>query len=147
MLHEKLFIPINLVLNNNNDYEDDTYWPANGERYGLDPQHAQANGSFFVDCNAGKIHFSSNISGKTVILKYISDGLGTDEEMQVHGITGLRVVDASVMPRITSANLNAPIQMIAARAADFILGKPQLKPFNAEFHFMENTPNQIFVGP
>jgi hypothetical protein len=37
--------------------------------------------------------------------------------------------------------------MIAARAADFILGKPQLKPFNAEFHFMENTPNQIFVGP
>jgi len=70
-----------------------------------------------------------------------------DEEMRVHGITGLRVVDASVMPRITSANLNAPIQMIAARAADFILGKPQLKPFNAEFHFMENTPNQIFVGP
>ena len=70
-----------------------------------------------------------------------------DEEMQVHGITGLRVVDASVMPRITSANLNAPIQMIAARAADFILGKPQLKPFNAKFHLMENTPNQIFVGP
>ena len=70
--------------NNNDDYKDDTYWPANGERYGLDPQHAQANGSFFIDPRLGKIHFSSNISGKTVILDYISDSLGTDEEMQVH---------------------------------------------------------------
>ena len=69
---------------NQDDYQDDTYWPAGGERYGLDPQHAQANGSFYMDCNTGKIHFSSNISGKTVILKYISDGLGTDEEMVVH---------------------------------------------------------------
>ena len=70
--------------NNNDDYEDDTYWPINGERYGLDPQHAQANGSFYIDCVSGKIHFSSNISGKTVILDYISDSLGTDGEMQVH---------------------------------------------------------------
>tara|TARA_R110000737_G_scaffold286093_1_gene292616 strand:+ start:613 stop:1953 length:1341 start_codon:yes stop_codon:yes gene_type:complete len=70
--------------NNNDDYEDDTYWPINGERYGLDPQHAQANGSFYMDHVAGKIHFSSNISGKTVILDYISDGLGTDDEMHIH---------------------------------------------------------------
>ena len=70
--------------NNNDDYEDNTYWPMNGERYGLDPQHAQANGSFYIDCKSGKIHFSSNISGKTVILDYISDSLGTDGEMQVH---------------------------------------------------------------
>ena len=70
--------------NNNDDYEDDTYWPIDGSRYGLDPQHAQANGSFYIDCVSGKIHFSSNISGKTVILDYISDSLGTDGEMQVH---------------------------------------------------------------
>jgi len=70
--------------NNNDDYEDDTYWPMQGGRYGLDPQHAQVNGSFYIDCVSGKIHFSSNISGKTVILDYISDSLGTDEEMQVH---------------------------------------------------------------
>jgi hypothetical protein len=70
--------------NNNDDYEDNTYWPANGERYGLDPQHAQANGSFYIDNRMGKINFSSNISGKTVILDYISDSLGTDAEMQVH---------------------------------------------------------------
>ena len=69
---------------NQDDYIDDTYWPMNGNRYGLDPQYAQANGSFYIDNNSGKIHFSSNISGKTVVLDYISDGLGTDNEMQVH---------------------------------------------------------------
>jgi len=69
---------------NQDDYQDDTYWPAGGERYGLDPQHAQANGSFFIDDLKGTIHFSSNISGKTVALKYLSDGLGTNEEMVVH---------------------------------------------------------------
>ena len=73
--------------NNINDYQDhqnDIYWPNEGKRYGLDPQHAQVNGSFYIDNISGKIHFSSNISGKTVILDYISDSLGTDEEMQVH---------------------------------------------------------------
>ena len=70
--------------NNNDDYEDNTYWPIASERYGLDPQHAQVNGSFFIDNRLGKIHFSSNISGKTIILDYISDNLGTDSEMQVH---------------------------------------------------------------
>jgi hypothetical protein len=69
---------------NQDDYQDNTYWPMDGSRFGLDPQHAQANGSFYIDCKLGKIHFSSNISGKTVILDYISDSLGTDGEMQVH---------------------------------------------------------------
>ena len=69
---------------NQDDYQDDTYWKMSGNRYGLDPQHSQANGSFYIDCKSGKIHFSSNISGKTVILDYISDSLGTDKEMQVH---------------------------------------------------------------
>tara|TARA_R110000765_G_scaffold325281_4_gene416749 strand:- start:588 stop:1994 length:1407 start_codon:yes stop_codon:yes gene_type:complete len=70
--------------NQNDDYQDDTYWPAEGSRFGLDPQHAQANGSFYIDNALGKIHFSSNISGKTIVLDYISDGVGTDAEMQVH---------------------------------------------------------------
>jgi len=69
---------------NQDDYIDDTYWPMDGSRFGLDPQNAQANGSFYIDQVSGKIHFSSNISGKTVILDYISDSLGTDPEMQVH---------------------------------------------------------------
>ena len=69
---------------NQSIYQDDRYWPLDGERYGLDPQHAQANGSFYIDCNAGLIHFSSNLNGETVTLHYISDSLGTDAEMQVH---------------------------------------------------------------
>ena len=55
-----------------------------GGRFGLNPENSQANGSFYIDSCAGKIHFSSNISGKTVILDYISDSLGTDGERQVH---------------------------------------------------------------
>jgi hypothetical protein len=69
---------------NQDDYQDDTYWPNLGGRIGLDPVHAQGNGSFYIDEIGGKIHFSSNISGKTVILKYISDGLGKDSEAIVH---------------------------------------------------------------
>ena len=70
--------------NNADDYEDDTYWPSSGERYGIDPQHAQVNGSYFIDELQGRIYFGSSISGKTIVLKYISDSLGTDEEMKVH---------------------------------------------------------------
>lgn len=62
-----------------------------------------------------------------------------DGQMRVHGIDGLRVVDASVIPQIISANLNAPTQMIAARAADFILGNTPLEPFHARFHFQETS--------
>ena len=74
----------NLSENSEQDYQDDTYWPANGERYGLDPQRAQVNGSFYIDCNLGEVHFSSNLSGRTVVLDYLSDSLGTDGEMRVH---------------------------------------------------------------
>jgi hypothetical protein len=68
---------------NQDDYQDDIYWPMDGSRYGLDPQHAQANGSYYIDCTGGRIHFSSNLSGKTIVLKYISDHMGTHEEMIV----------------------------------------------------------------
>ena len=90
---------------NQDDYQDDTYWPAGGERYGLDPQHAQANGSFFIDPRLGRIHFSSNISGKTVILDYISDGLGTDAEMQVHKFAE-EAMYKSILCAIMSAKAN-----------------------------------------
>ena len=55
-----------------------------GRRYGLDPEHAQMNGSFYIDNLRGKIHFGSALSGETIILHYVSDGLGTDSEMVVH---------------------------------------------------------------
>lgn len=50
------------------------------------------------------------------------EGSVVDPEFKVRGVEGLRVVDASVFPMIPSANLNAPTQMVAARAADIIRG-------------------------
>jgi len=65
-------------------YDDETRWIAEGQRYGIDPQHAQNNGSYYIDDNTGLIHFSSFLSSKTIVLDYLSDSLGTDSEMKVH---------------------------------------------------------------
>ena len=71
-------------LQNDYDYDDDRFDMNIGQRYGLQSDRAQVNGFFYIDENTGLIHFSSNLSGKTIVLKYISDSLGTEGEMQVH---------------------------------------------------------------
>jgi hypothetical protein len=55
-----------------------------GRRYGLTPENTQSNGVFFIDKLKGVAFFDSSFVGKLVTLKYISDGLGTDEEMTIH---------------------------------------------------------------
>ncbi|MBW0116083.1 choline dehydrogenase [Pseudonocardia abyssalis] len=74
-------------------------------------------------------------SGRTGLHPTSSCRMGTGEDavvdpstMRVHGLDGLRVVDASVMPSIVNANTYAPVMMIAEKAADMILGATPLAP-------------------
>lgn len=67
--------------------------------------------------------------------------MGTDElsvtdplTMKVHGLEGIRVADASVMPYVTNGNIYAPVMMLAEKAADLILGNTPLPPEQVDWY-------------
>lgn len=62
------------------------------------------------------------------------DAVVDPSSMRIHGLEGIRVVDASVIPTITNGNIYAPVMMIAEKAADLILGKTPLPPSESDFY-------------
>ena len=61
-------------------------------------------------------------------------GSVVDAETRVIAVDGLRVADSSIMPNVTTGNLNAPTIMIAEKAADHILGRALLAQSNAPYY-------------
>ena len=107
----------------------------------------------FDDYNAGELSPGPAVETDEQILDWVRrDGetalhpscslkMGVDEmsvvdplTMGVHGLEGLKVVDASVMPYVTNGNIYAPVMMLAEKAADLILGKTPLAPAEVEFY-------------
>jgi choline dehydrogenase len=83
--------------------------------------------------------------GETALHPSCTCAMGTGEQsvvdpatMGVHGIAGLKVVDASVMPYVTNGNIYAPVMMVAEKAADLILGNEPLPA--AEVGFYRHAP-------
>jgi len=66
------------------DYQDSSdYYDTQARRYGLQPETTQTNGFFHINQREGTVSFSSDLSEKVIILKYVSDSLATDAEMVV----------------------------------------------------------------
>ncbi|WP_214105695.1 choline dehydrogenase [Acrocarpospora catenulata] len=79
--------------------------------------------------------------GETALHPSCTNRMGVDEmsvldplTMRVHGLDGLRVVDASAMPYVTNGNIYAPVMMLAEKAADLILGNTPLPPQKTAFY-------------
>jgi choline dehydrogenase len=111
------------------------------------------NQSAFDPYNDGELSPGASVQSDEEILDWVrrdaetalhpscTAKLGVDElsvvdpaTMRVHGVDGLRVVDASVFPFVTNGNIYAPVMMVAEKAADLIRGDTPLPPAEAEFY-------------
>ena len=111
--------------------------------------------------NGGEISPGPDVKGDEAVLEWVradaetalhpscTARMGTDpmgvvdpSTMRVHGVQGLRVVDASVMPTLTNGNIYAPVMMIAEKSADLILGNAPLPASDApQYRHGESEPD------
>jgi len=107
----------------------------------------------FDEFNGGELSPGQNVETDNEILKWVAKDaetalhpsctcrMGVDktsvvhpDSLKVHGLEGLRVVDASVMRYVTNGNIYAPVIMLAEKSADLILGNTPLAPENTKFY-------------
>ncbi|MGA8209648.1 MAG: choline dehydrogenase [Nocardioidaceae bacterium] len=114
----------------------------------------------FAAFNAGELSPGPSVETDQEILDWVAQDaetalhpsctakMGSDElsvldptSMRVHGVDGLRVVDASAMPYVTNGNIYAPVMMLAEKAADLIAGNTPLPASDAPYYrFRESDP-------
>lgn len=97
-----------------------------GSRFGIDPQYAQINGTFYIDEIKSKIHFGSEMVGKTITLKYISDSVATDAEMRVHKFVE-EAVYKHIAHGILATRANTPEYIVARFKRERFAAKRQAK--------------------
>jgi len=112
--------------NSEDSLEGQLHRRVNGERYGLDPQYAQSNGVFFIDQIKGLIRFSSDMVGRIVTLKYISDGLATDGEMIVHKLAE-EAMYKYIAHAVLATRANVPEYMVARFKREAAVAKRNAK--------------------
>ena len=107
----------------------------------------------FEEFNGGEISPGPQVDSDRQILEWVAKdaetalhpsctckmGIGPEavvdpDSMQVHGMKGLRVVDASAMPYVTNGNIYSPVMMMAEKSSDLILGNTPLEPAKVDFY-------------
>ena len=76
-----------------------------GRRFGLDPQYSNSNGWFSINERTGNFSFSSDLANRTIVLKYISDGLGSESDMRVPKLAE-EAMYASIMYNVIATRRN-----------------------------------------
>jgi hypothetical protein len=101
-------------------------WSDTTSRIGLDPEHANLNGTFFIDPITNLIHFSSAVNGKIIHHHYISDGLGFDADTIVHKFAE-DAVYKYILYSIISTQLNAQEYLVRRYKKSFVAAKRNAK--------------------
>ena len=78
-----------------------------GKRFGINPEYATKNGFFTINSNLGTIGFTSDLTDKLIVIKYLSDGLYSEDEMKVHKFAE-EAMYKSIALGIASAKSNLP---------------------------------------